>query len=597
MTTTETINSLADCWAELALGGLLGSGAVLALVALTWWALRHRASASLGGALFLLVLAKPLVPFEIEVPILAGSAPPRLSQGPLTVASPAAEPTPTVPLPPADLAPSSWLFIGWVAIAGGLLLLLVRSQFRLSRWCRRATPRPDHDEDIARLAAEAGVRPPRLLAHPEATTPFVYGLFSPRLVVPEDFFSTLDPDGRRWVLFHELAHLRRRDLWTLTFQRLVKSVLFFNPAVWLASRQVDRLREFACDDFALAHSRADRRCCGRSFLALVERSSSGLPGTAALALTEPPSGYRTRLRRILDTDRAPAPSASATGLALLVAFALVCLPTLVAQAPDDSRPSPVSPAPPAISPSVRIAIDENGALAITGPNSDDSIPIAHESLESHLRQIVEESPAIRAIVAPVRATSLEHVVRVTRECVSCGIDRFSVVVAGNDAGSHPAAEHGGLLVTSPIGGTIVEILVVPGQAVAAGQALARFDALSALGKLERTRSSWEAMRKESRKQAERAKEAAARSTVDTSAEAAHDARLQHALASELAANLGNLPMRIKAAEIYRDQHTIHASSDGTITTVHITPYQNVSRNAPIVTIAPGDPQTTSPLRR
>jgi len=54
------------------------------------------------------------------------------------------------------------------------------------------------------------------------------------------------------VLAHELAHIRRWDLWTTLLQRLVKTLLFYHPAVWLLSRRVSLEREKCCDELAVA---------------------------------------------------------------------------------------------------------------------------------------------------------------------------------------------------------------------------------------------------------------------------------------------------------------------------------------------------------
>ena len=50
---------------------------------------------------------------------------------------------------------------------------------------------------------------------------------------------------------HELAHLLRHDDWTNGLQRVITSLLFFNPAVWFIARQMDVEREVACDDYVL----------------------------------------------------------------------------------------------------------------------------------------------------------------------------------------------------------------------------------------------------------------------------------------------------------------------------------------------------------
>ena len=103
--------------------------------------------------------------------------------------------------------------------------------------------------EVDALAKQLGLRRPApIYSNAKLDTPVVCGLLKPKLIVPENFFALLSKDERRWVLLHELAHLRRGDLLALAFQRLLGIALFFNPSIWVASRAANRLREFACDD-------------------------------------------------------------------------------------------------------------------------------------------------------------------------------------------------------------------------------------------------------------------------------------------------------------------------------------------------------------
>ena len=134
---------------------------------------------------------------------------------------------------------------------------------------------------------------------------------------------------------HELAHLKRGDLWVLAFQRLVQIAFFFNPSIWIANRGVDRLREYACDDAALVHSKIDRRSCGEGFLRVVERvHGHPVPGAAALALFERRSDSKRRLARILDSRRRLAGGLGLRGAVFLILLGIVLLPGLRAQEPD-----------------------------------------------------------------------------------------------------------------------------------------------------------------------------------------------------------------------------------------------------------------------
>ena len=69
----------------------------------------------------------------------------------------------------------------------------------------------------------------------------------PIILLPPAALTGWSPDEIEMVLLHELAHVRRWDNLVNLVQRIVESLLFFHPAVWLVSSWVRREREACCD--------------------------------------------------------------------------------------------------------------------------------------------------------------------------------------------------------------------------------------------------------------------------------------------------------------------------------------------------------------
>jgi beta-lactamase regulating signal transducer with metallopeptidase domain/protocatechuate 3,4-dioxygenase beta subunit/thiol-disulfide isomerase/thioredoxin len=244
--------------------------------------------------------------------------------------------------------------VGWatvVAVSLGTMmwrhLKLCRRVRRLEAFDTRALP-VDFDElcRAAGLSQRVDVR-----AAPWMASPAVWGLVRPRLLVPPDLGESLGPEALRWVLLHELAHVRRRDLWVVLYQRLVQVAYFFHPAVWVANRIIDVQREYACDDAALAASAASRRACGDGLLTLVERANALAPPPplAGLGLLHSPALIRRRLMRILDARRPVQGRLTVGAAAILALAAVVVLPRLhaapggpqePAQAPEAAKAGP-----------------------------------------------------------------------------------------------------------------------------------------------------------------------------------------------------------------------------------------------------------------
>jgi hypothetical protein len=97
------------------------------------------------------------------------------------------------------------------------------------------------------------------------------------------------------VLLHELAHIRRWDNLVNLLQRVVESLLFFHPAVWIASRWVRRDREDCCDAVVVV-----RTAKPQAYAELLVALASPSQPIAGLAMARHP--LAGRIRRILHLE-------------------------------------------------------------------------------------------------------------------------------------------------------------------------------------------------------------------------------------------------------------------------------------------------------
>ena len=70
-------------------------------------------------------------------------------------------------------------------------------------------------------------------------------------MVPQNLAPTLGSSHLRPVLLHELAHIRRGDLWINLVQTILQIIYFYNPLLWLANAVIRRIREQAVDEAVL----------------------------------------------------------------------------------------------------------------------------------------------------------------------------------------------------------------------------------------------------------------------------------------------------------------------------------------------------------
>ncbi|MDN3578319.1 M56 family metallopeptidase [Chitinimonas viridis] len=99
--------------------------------------------------------------------------------------------------------------------------------------------------------------------------PMVVGLMKPCILMPRQLQADLPDAVLRDVLNHEIAHVRRRDLWSLVLQRLIMAVYWWSPALRAICTRLELSREMACDALA-AQAAGQGKAYARSLLTSME---------------------------------------------------------------------------------------------------------------------------------------------------------------------------------------------------------------------------------------------------------------------------------------------------------------------------------------
>ncbi len=131
------------------------------------------------------------------------------------------------------------------------------------------------------------------------TTPAITGMFRPTLLLPAGLIKSLCPAELRFVIEHELAHTKRRDVLVGFLATLISCVHWFNPIVWFAAARFRAERELACDEMVLvARDSAGRAAYGRTILALLEHFPPGREPAGAVGVLGSRGAIRRRIKAI-----------------------------------------------------------------------------------------------------------------------------------------------------------------------------------------------------------------------------------------------------------------------------------------------------------
>ena len=178
------------------------------------------------------------------------------------------------------------LFYGYLAGAAAFLLYqgVSYALFRrtVRRW-KRDVSRVDYAAMLSDTARDLGVSAPEMIVCEAISTPAVTGLLRPRLLLPHERY---DVQELRYILRHELCHLKRRDMLLKLVLLAANAMHWFNPVVYLMLRQTDEDIELACDSAATdGLELPERAAYSRTLLAAVQSSVRALPATTCFGGT------------------------------------------------------------------------------------------------------------------------------------------------------------------------------------------------------------------------------------------------------------------------------------------------------------------------
>ena len=215
----------------------------------------------------------------------------------------------------------------WLIGAVLVLLRLVLGTWKVGQLAREGARVEDGKwlSLTQRLANRMGVtRPMTLLRGDRLAVPVTWGIVYPAVLLPQDA-DTWSEERRRFVLVHEMAHVKRFDALTQLLAQFAVALFWFDPLLWVAAHQMRVEREHACDDYVLRDGTQPSLYAGE-LLEMVRSIGSpshdrAAPAFAALAMARR-SEFEGRMLAILDPrlDRHTLPRKGTLMTAVIVAL-------------------------------------------------------------------------------------------------------------------------------------------------------------------------------------------------------------------------------------------------------------------------------------
>ncbi|MCL5096956.1 MAG: M56 family metallopeptidase [Candidatus Omnitrophica bacterium] len=198
---------------------------------------------------------------------------------------------------------------------------------------------------LAECQKQLGVRRRlSVVATPAVDSPALFGLIRLKLLVPTEMLEAFSPGDWRYVLMHELAHIRRRDVVVNWLMAGMQALHWFNPIIAFAFSRMRADRELACDATVLTFTREEEvEPYGRTIIKLLERfARSPARSSALVGILENKKQMKRRITMIAQFKRNKRwPVLAVLLMGLLCAFAMTDAQT--GPNPTASEPIPEPP--------------------------------------------------------------------------------------------------------------------------------------------------------------------------------------------------------------------------------------------------------------
>ena len=152
----------------------------------------------------------------------------------------------------------SYIWLVWIVVAAILFIRKVTIYQSFAGYIRAGRVPLEHMADLERfgkLVEQAKIkRMVGIYTNSLVSSPLLIGFFKPYIVLPTTDISEAD---FRHTIMHELTHYKRGDMFYKWLVQLTICLHWFNPLVYLMGREINNACEFSCDEAVIMNLNND----------------------------------------------------------------------------------------------------------------------------------------------------------------------------------------------------------------------------------------------------------------------------------------------------------------------------------------------------
>jgi beta-lactamase regulating signal transducer with metallopeptidase domain len=166
------------------------------------------------------------------------------------------------------------LFLAWLLGSGIVFAWSLSQAYRFHRLLQKESEMGNTEicEMAVEMASHLGLRKiPEIRMVSARVSPMVWWIGGKiKIVVPDVLLERIEAQELRWILAHELAHVRRRDFYIRWVEWLTCVLFWWYPVAWWARRNLRINEELCCDELVLSCLKPQPVAYGESLLKTVE---------------------------------------------------------------------------------------------------------------------------------------------------------------------------------------------------------------------------------------------------------------------------------------------------------------------------------------
>ncbi|WP_160646978.1 M56 family metallopeptidase [Chengkuizengella marina] len=203
-----------------------------------------------------------------------------------------------------EVSSSIFNILGMVWIMGAVVMFLFILMVNIQYNWRLSKKERCKDEEILTLIdkckEELNVRTNvQIIYDDKIESPSITGFFVPKISISKKLFESLSRNEKKYVLLHELTHIKKKDILIHWMSMVVQTIHWFNPIIWYSFYKMRKDCELSCDASILSRLKKDEQIVyGNTLLNVLERVSKPTVIPCSIGMSASKSDMRSRMERI-----------------------------------------------------------------------------------------------------------------------------------------------------------------------------------------------------------------------------------------------------------------------------------------------------------